>query len=352
MWNFIKKVLPKKCLGIDIGTSQVKVVEVYGTGRQKKLENYGQISWSGSPEKNAALPFGQDAGEAIKAIIKEADIKSKQVVFSIPDFLTFFTNLELPSMPKEELSQAIKYEAKRYIPLPVEEVTLDWQMIEGESSGKNIKILLVAVPNEIVRQYSEIAKSSHLDLLSLEAEAFSLSRSLLKESEKGPVALIDVGARSTVCSIVDDKILKISHSLDMAGDVFTSTLAEGLGIDFNEAETLKKQCGIKNNTGEEGGLLVREILTPLLDAALRKIKEILRNFYHQERKNIEKIIITGSASLLPGLDEYFKDSLGKEVEKGNPFSGIAYPPILDKTLAEMGPGFAIAVGSALRGFEY
>jgi Tfp pilus assembly PilM family ATPase len=101
------------------------------------------------------------------------------------------------------------------------------------------------------------------------------------------------------------------------------------------------------------GQTIREILLPLIDVILTEIKEILNNFYQQEKKEVEEIIIAGSTALLPGLKEYFKESLdNKEVKIGNPFSNIFYPPILEKTLTEIGPSFAIAIGSALRGLEH
>jgi len=366
MWNPFKTLVPKKFLGVDIGTSHIKIVEISKSGHGKKLENYGQLSGSAfyekpfrTLEKNTLFLSNQDIVKVIKAITEEAGIKTKQVVFSIPDFSSLFTNFELPPMTKEELPQAIRYEARQHIPLPLAEVTLDWQIIESkplDEKKTSFKILLVAVPNEVVNQYQEIARVSHLELFALEAEAFSLVRSLVAEDEKKPIALIDIGARSTTCSIIDKRILKTSHSFDISGNDLTSTLTKGLNISFSEAEKLKKQYGLEglNDTGlGREGQTVREILLPLIDLILREIKEILNNFYQQERKEVEKVIIAGSTALLPGLKEYFQQSLdNKEVKIGNPFSNIFYPPILEKTLMEMGPSFAIAIGSALRGLEH
>ena len=366
MWNPFKTLLPKNFLGIDIGTSYIKIAEISKSGHKKKLENYGQLSASAfyekpfrTLEKNTLFLSNQEIVEAIKAIIEEAGIKTRQVVFSIPDFSSLFTNFELPPMTKEELPQAVRYEAKQHIPLPLAEVTLDWQVIESrplDDKRTSFKILLVAVPNEVVNQYQEIARISQLELFALEAEAFSLMRSLVDEDEKKPIALIDIGVRSTTCSIIDKRILKTSHSFDISGNDLTSTLTKGLDISFAEAEKLKKQYGIeglRNDKVVRNGQTIREILLPLIDVILREIKEILNNFYQQERKEVEKIILAGSTALLPGLKEYFKESLdNKEVKIGNPFSNIFYPPILEKTLTEIGPSFAIAIGSALRGLEH
>ncbi len=364
MWNPLQLLIPKRFLGIDIGTSSVKVVEISKFGHRKKLENYGSISASvlykrpfRTFEKSTLLLSSDDIAKAILAVIEEAKIKTRQVIFSIPDFSTFFTNFVLPPMSQEEIPQAVRYEARQHIPLPLGEVTLDWQVIENKPlAGKttNLKILLVAVPNEVINQYQTIARLSQLELVSLEAEVFALVRSLIKEEEKEILALVDIGAQSTTCSIVEKRILKMSHSFDMSGDDLTMAVSKSLNIDFFEAEKLKEKYGIKglNSTPGEDSKIIKEILLPLIDVILREIEKTINNFYQQERKEIEKIIITGGTVLIPGLKEYFEAQLKKEVVISNPFSNIFYPPILEKTLEEMGPAFAIATGLALRGLEY
>jgi len=366
MWNPIQRFLSKRFLGIDIGTSYVKVVEIYKSGRLKRLENYGQISSSvfhqkpfRTFEKSSLLLSSQDIAEAIKSIIDEADVKTKQAVFSIPDFSTFFTSFDLPPMSKEELPEAVKYEARQHIPLPLTEVVLDWQIIKSkplDEKKMSFRILLVAVPNEVVRQYEEIARISQLEMIALEAEVFSLMRSLSKNNENKPAAIIDIGAKTTTCTVVDEGVIKTSHSFDMSGNDLAAALANEFGIDFSEAEKIKKQYGIKKEnvtTGAEGNdQVVRETLLPLVDVIIKEIKEVLDNFYRQEKKEVKKIIIAGGTALMPGLKEYFEESFDKrEIEIGNPFSGLSCPPVLEKALTEMGPSFAIATGAALRGLQ-
>ncbi len=357
MWNPIQILIPKRFLGIDIGTSYVKIVEVSKLGNRKKLENYGslpaQILYE-KPfrtfDKSTLLLSSSDVARAIKAITEEAKIRTTQAVFSIPDFSTFFTNFELPPMSREELPQAVRYEARQHVPLPLAEVTLDWQVIEASQSldekKTGFKILLVAVPNEVINQYREIAQMAKLELFALEAEVFSLIRSLIGEDEKKAIAIIDIGAQSTTCTIVEKKILRMSHSFDMSGNEFTKVISRGLNMGYPEAEKLKKEYGIKEKQE------VREILLPLIDVILREIEITFNNFYQKKGGEIQKIILGGGSALMPGLKEYFAENLKIEVEIANPFSSIFYPPILEKNLKRMGPAYAIAVGAALRGLEY
>jgi type IV pilus assembly protein PilM len=352
------KTAPKKCLGIDIGTASIKIVELSRLGgwRERiKLENYGEVSLFTLFEKpfrtferGSLLLSAQEISRAIKAILEEAKISTSRAVFSIPDFSTFFTTFELPPLTKKELPEAVKFEARRYIPLPLNEVTLDWSLIEGEvdeQKKEKLQILLLAVPNEVINQYREIAQLSQLQLLSLEAEVFSLVRSLIKKDKKIHV-LIDIGAQSTTISIIDRGILKRTHSFDVSGNELTRVLANALQIDYKEAEDFKKIYGLVSPEKA-----IAEILYPLIDLILREIEKISQEFYQSEGKNIDQVILAGKASLLPGLRDYFFSQLKKEVIIANPFSDIFYPPILEGTLKEMGPAYAVAVGAALRGLE-
>jgi len=360
LWTPLE-IIPKKSLGIDIGTSSIKIVELSRRGERRKLENYGEIAASvlyqkpfRTFEESTLLLASQDVSRAIKAVMEEAKIKTRRTVFSIPDFSSFFTSFELPPMTEAELPQAVRYEARQHVPLPLGEVTLDWQVIEGRVSNQKktkLKILLVAVPNEVINQYRKIAEISRLELLALEAEVFGLLRSLIGE-EKKTVLLVDIGAQSTTSSIVEKSCLKMSYSFDMSGNELTEVISKGLGVDYKTAENLKEKYGIISTPSQGAPASeVREILLPLVDVILKEIEKISQDFYQTEGKEIQKFILAGASAFLPGLKEYFRNYFKKEIEIANPFFNLFCPPILEKTLKEMGSSYAIAVGMALRGLE-
>jgi len=374
MTFFPFKIIPKKFLGIDIGTSAIKVVEMSRWGNSKKLENYGELqskSLYQKPfrtfEKSCLTLSSKDISRAIKAILEEAEIETRQAAFSIPDFSSFFTTFEIPAVPKKELSQVVKYEARRYVPVPLSEVVLDWKVIKNspvKNKEKPVSILLVTVPKEVVHQYQEIASLTELELLFLEAEVFGLIRSLVKpysplttlaKREKEIIAIVDIGAQSTTINIVDKQELKISRSFDrFSGNELTKILSKSLNLEYSEAEAIKKKYGLlekKEEPGLDMDVDVRSILLPLIDSMLTEIKKIFEDFYRKESKRIEKVILAGGTALLPNLEKYCQKELGKEVEIANPFTDIFYTSILEETLKEMGPSYAIAVGMALRGLE-
>ncbi len=360
LWTPFKKP-SKRFLGIDIGTTSIKIVELSGQKERIKLENYGEIGaqmFYKKPfrtfEKSTLLLSNKDIAKAIGAIFKEAKIENREAVFSIPDFSTFFTFLDLPPMTQEEISSAVQFKARQHIPLPLSEVVLDWSIIgsiieEGKVSNREkagIKVLLVAVPHEVINQYQEIARLSQIRLLALEAEVFGLVRSLIKD-KKGIITLVDIGAQSTTISIIENGVLKITYSFDVSGNELTRLLSKSLNISYNKAEELKKRHGIGFSEMKIG-----RILSPLIDLMLSEIEKISQNFYKTEGKEIEKVILAGGSALLPGLKEYSLKRLKKTVEIANPFTEIFYSPVLEQTLREIGPSYAIAVGMALRGLKF
>ena len=359
----------KNCLGVDIGTSSIKIVELSKHGETTKLEKYGEIYSEAvferpfrTFEKDTLLLSGREISRAIAAITKEAKISEKKAVFSIPDFSSFFTTFDLPSMTDEEIPQAVRFEARHHIPLPLSEVTIDWSIIKREPVDPKrvrLKILLVAVPNEVINQYQQIALLSNLRLAALEAEVFGLIRALIKEEEK-TVVILDIGAQSSNLSIIDQNILKSSYSFDVSANEIIQILAKTFNVDFQTAENLVKLYGITPIDKIDKDLKVpatanpqkiKEVLTPFADLMVIEVNRMSQTFFQTEQKEVGKVILAGGMALLPGLKEYAQTSLQKEVEVADPFSDIIYPPILEQTLRELGPSYAVAVGMALRGLE-
>lgn len=353
----IFKLFRKSFLGVDIGTSAIRVVELSKRGGGFKLENYGEVKTSALYRKESVIsvrgknliPSNQDIAKAIDAVLGEAKITVREVNLTIPDFSSFFTSFELPSLAKKEIQEAVRYEAHHYIPLPMSEVALDWQIIEGTVSkhkSTSLKVLTVAIPKEVVSQYQQIATFCQLNLKFLEAEVFALSRAAIREKEK-IVALLDLGAYSSTISIIEKGVVKTSHSFDISGNELTATLSRALNIDYEKAEKLKIEQGLKE--ADEKGELLKEIISPIIDLILVQFNKVSESFFQAEGKEVEKVILAGGSVLLPGLKEYFYDKIEKEIEIADPFKNISCPPLLEKTLKEIGPSYAIAVGAAMKG---
>ncbi|MEF8846914.1 MAG: type IV pilus assembly protein PilM [Candidatus Paceibacterota bacterium] len=337
-------------LGIDVGTSAVKLVELSENRGRIKVENYGQVRTKAfykepmSFEKGSFVLSVEDISKAIAAIVREAGVKAKRANFSIPDFSTFFTSFELPPMSKDELPEAIRFEARQHVPLPMSELTLDWSVVEGQYNQTRLKLLVVAIPERVVQQYKEIASESNLKLSSLEAEAYSVARSLSGASQKKMVALLDVGAQTTTINIVDHGTLKLSHSFDVSGNDFTQNIAKSLQLDYEEAEYFKQKYGIR-----EEGKAIRKVLLPRLDLITMELKKIMRRYQEDKEGSTSKVLLAGGTARMPGLKEYLSQELNQEVDVISPFADLYYPSILENRLEKLGPSFAVAVGLGIRG---
>ncbi len=357
MFKLFKKVFrikPRNFLGIDIGTSSVRVAEIGKDKHNYYLRNYGSIGSSAfkgeefrNSQKSIFSLSNENVAEAIAMILEKAGIETKEVGLSIPDFNSFFTNLELPAMNEDEISEAVRYQIRPFVPLSLEDITLDWSIVEGEPSKSPLKILAVAIPKEIVTQYQKVAEIANLELKFLESEVFSLARALSRNRKTEKViCLIDMGAKSTTCSILEGGILKISYTFNVAGSELTKAISRSLNIGYNKAEEIKRKNGLillESN--------VPKILNPLVDSILEEVKRVFREFYQAEGKEVNKIILSGGVALMPGLREYFANELKKETVIANPFSGINYPTVLETRLKNLGPVYGIATGLALKGLE-
>ena len=352
--NPFKVFFPKKMIGIDVGTSSIKIVELSRWGSGKTLENYGEIksiSLYKEPFKNqergSYLLSNYFVSRAIKAVLQEARIKTKAVIFSIPDFSTFCVSFELPPMTEKEINQAVYYSAPQYIPLPITETTLEWRLIGGTPGDKKspLKIFLVSIPNQVISQYQAVAKMADLDLYAVEAETLGLARALVG-NDKTSICLIDIGMQSTTINIIDKGNLKKSYSFNFSGSQLTQAISSALGLGKTEAEEIKNKQGL---ISKQGGAV--ETLYLLIDPLLLEIKRILSDFYQIEEREIQEIYLTGGTANLFGLREYFEETLKRKVKISNCFSDLLYPPILEENLKEMAPSFSVAVGVALGGLE-
>lgn len=357
--NPFKMFFPKKMIGVDIGTSSLKIVEISQLGQGIALENYGEMA-SDSFYKNSTSDGAQGSyllsnsfiAKVIRGILDESRIKNRSAIFSIPDFSTFCTSFDIPPMTSKEIPDAIRYNASQYITLPISEVTLDWHISPNTPGEKNSsqRVFLIAVPNQVVQQYQTIAKLAGLNLHALEAEALGIMRALKNtrslKTNKKIVCMVDIGIQSSTINIVDKDFLKKSYSFNFNSGQLSRVISSSLQIDKKAAEAIKDKEGLMYYRND-----VVKALYLLLDPLLIEIRSVCAEFFQTEQKQVEEIYLTGGTANLPGLKEYFSESLKKTVLVPNSFSGFLYPPILEESLRSMSPRFCAAVGVALGGLE-
>ena len=353
---FLKK-KKERSLGLDIGTSSIKIVELSQEGDKVELTNYGSLSGGpGEIFQSSSVKISlKQTTDAIRQVLEAARVAPAHTTMSIPIFSGFSTVISLPPMPEAELAQAVSFEAKKYIPLPLSEVQFEWTKLDRETGKKQgtgaspstssgqasqTQVLVVAVTSELINRYKEIAKSTGLTLSSLELDTFSLARSLKRE-EEGNTLIIDIGAQSTILTIIEKEWPVATRTIDVAGRELSKILASSLGIDFARAENLKRKEGVEAGRG---------VLYPLLDTIVAEGKRMTQEYTRRYKGAVERVVISGGGAQMPGIRAYMVKKMGRESVMAFPFRGILYPDELDGTLRDMGPSFSVAVGAALREF--
>ncbi|MEK7569572.1 MAG: type IV pilus assembly protein PilM [Patescibacteria group bacterium] len=353
----------ESAVGIDVGTSAIKVVEIKRKGGRAVLETYGAISlgpYAGADVGRVTnLPI-EKITEALKEVLKQAGVSSSSAGFSIPVRESLIFTLELPGQTKpEQIPAIVPTEARKYIPVPITEVTLDYFVLPkkeqsheeastplGGESGKT-EVLVVALQNESVSRFRSLVSETSLNASFFEIEIFATIRSTF-EHELSLVLLLDFGASSTKLTLVEFGTVRSYHTIARGGADITDSIATSLGVTFSEAEKVKKESGLSKNAAEKN---VADIIRTHVDYIFAEANTVLLAYEQKYGRTVSKVILSGGGALLHGLSEAAAENFRAEIELGEPFRKVNAPAFLDKVLAATGPEFAVALGLALRKLE-
>ncbi len=360
-------------LGVDIGSSAIKIVQIKKKNGQAVLETYGELALG----PYAGLGIGQAVAlppdKIAQALVdlmkeKEVNITTKKCGISIPFASSLMSVIEMPDVSAKQLSVMVPLEARRYIPVPISEVMLDWSIIpksevrpedsqefstaeagpsfNTEASANpalaKIDVLVVAIHQETIARYQEIVTKAGLEAGFFEIEIFSTMRAVLDETLQ-PVMIIDMGAASTKLYVVERGVIRSSHTINRGSQDITATVSKSLGLTLEQAEVIKREKGA---LGPDKNLT--DIIVLVLDYIFAEVNNALLAFEKKYNKTVAKIILVGGGSALKGLSELAKNNFKAEVFSADPFSKLSTPAFLTNILRETGPEFAVAIGLALR----
>ena len=353
----------KSVLGIDIGSSAIKVVQLKKKNGKAVLETYGAISLGpyGNTDIGSVTNLKtEDIVRALLDVMKESNVTVKTGILAIPSSSSLIFTISLPDkITEDKLSSVVPLEARKYIPVPITEVSLDWFVLpkEADSSEINImnntvaqkipdpktEVLVVAIHNDILGRYQEILKDTDIHSDSFEMEIFSNIRASFSH-DLAPVLLMDFGASKTKLSIIEEGVVHVFHVVNRGGADITKNIVSSMGISFAEAEKLKRSIGLDANSNPE----VADIIRLSVDYILSDTNSVVFAYQKKYNKNISKVILTGGGSLTKGLIERAVSNFHTEVIYSNPFSKTEAPAFLLPILEISGPEFSVAVGLALR----
>ncbi len=345
-------------VGIDIGTSSIKVVQVKQNSGKIALETYGELSLGSyaNTESGKVATLAPDIiARAVGDILKESNVTTRAANISIQSQATLVFILELPQVTPSELATLIPNEARKYIPVPLTEVSLDWYAIpdkvtysEEAVSGikKKMEVVVVAVRNETLSQYKQISELAGLDVRGEEIEIFSAIRSVFHR-EISPTIIVDYGASTTKVAIVEYGVVRAHHVINRGSAFTTEALVRSMNISFDKAEELKRTVGMMVVPGQES---VAEAIHANAQYIIDEIQAALLEYERGSHKAVTKIILCGGGSSLPGFKEKVATSFGVETILGNPFDKTESPEFMHPVLAKSGPEFTVAMGLALKNF--
>lgn len=337
-------------IGLDIGFSSFKVV-VLSTDKVPKLISLGQIA---SPQPGIISDSDLDleaVATAIKNLMHEIGASEDDVIIALPESKIFTRVIyDLPFLTNEELSQAIKYAAEEFVPLPIEQVNLNYQVIfRSAQKGPESRtvVFVVATPKPLVEKYLKVLNMASLKPLAIETELIAAARALVGNNPYSPPTLIvQFGSTTTDFAVFADNLVLLTRSISTGSIALTRTIAQSFNFDLTQAEEYKKVYGILPDQLEGKQFA---ILKPIMDVIITETKRVIQSQEIQNpQRPIKRAVLTGGGAKLPGLVVYMADSLGLEVQEADPWISVEKDPALKQKLQTDAPLYTVAVGLALR----
>jgi type IV pilus assembly protein PilM len=355
-------------LGVDIGASSIKLVELANEKGRARLMTYGYAELPVSDAGGLLIDDTKKAGELLAEVCKKAGCRSTIAMAALPMSNVYSTILSLPpTKDRKQLKPIIDVEIGKLSPLPLSEMITYSTFLDGEEKKseksqtaqmtemdeKEIKVLVTGAAKTLVQKYVEIFKVAKLQLQALDTESFALIRSLVGK-DKSAIMIIDLGARRSNITIVEKGIPFVTRSVNLGGDAITSRMSASINVDMAQAERMKRDFGEVQSTQSTlaGGLPV--LLEPVFQSLVNEIRyafQLFANMEFTETKKVEKIILTGGSAHLPRVPEYLSATLNMNVYRGDPWARVVYPQDLSVVLEEIGPRMSVAVGLAMREIE-
>jgi len=346
-------------LGLDIGTSSVKAVQLKKAPIGPELIAYAIAPLPRTAVEEGNIKDPQTVVAVIKEMLKTSKIRPERNFASISGQNVIMRFTKLPVMTPDELDQTVRIEAEQYVPYAIEEVSITHAVlneITEEEGGGKYSILLVVAQKELVNSYLEVLKSSGVQAEIVDVDTIAainaLENSIMETagSQEGGevVAIIDTGARTTNISVLKSGILMFTRNIPIAGNQVTQALMK-MNQEFDQAEAIKIQEG-EVAIGDTGGNEVAELVKDTVEELASEIRRSFDYFKAQSREPlIHKIILSGGGANLKSFNTYLSNELGVDVSMGNPLQGVNVTVPETDILYNNLQQFTVAIGLALRG---
>lgn len=343
--------MARTVVGLDVGFSTIKVVELAREKEQPKLISWGSIN---SPQPGLSSDADTDleaVALAIKKLYSTVKITQKEVVVALPESKVFTRVIDdLPYLTDNELSSAIRYASEEFIPLPASEVNLNWQVLfrsDPKDKRPRTVVFVIASPKNVVEKYIKVLSMADLRPVALETEVVAAVRSLVGNNPFSPNTLVvQMGTTTTDLAVVSKGLVWLTRSTPTGGLALTRALSQHFNFEMVQAEQYKKVYGLLQDQLEGK---VYETLKPLVDAIAGECRRLIQAFQTKyTSQQIKRVVLSGGGAKMPGLVIYMANALGLEVQEADPWYGIVKDKSLVGQLVVEAPQYSVAVGLALR----
>ncbi|MFH1289523.1 MAG: type IV pilus assembly protein PilM [Patescibacteria group bacterium] len=336
--------------GLDMGSHNLKAVEFKKRGEEFHLVSLGSIPSTPKGIFSEAETDLNALSEAVKKLLDEAKVSSKNVSAALPQDKVFTRTITMPFLKDDELNSAIKWEIEQYVPIPVEEVEIAHQVV-GKlkiEEQEKIQVLIVAAPKKLIEKTLKVLKSASLNPLGLETEIIAIARSLVPPVSDA-ILVVDLGAKATDMAIVENGSVVFSRSIPTAGEALTRAVSSSFNLDSSQAESYKKAYGV-DKTKLEGK--VGAVINPILTSIISEVEKTVQYFQTQTKKETKRIILSGGTAGLPEVVSLMASQLNMEVQVGDPFRQIKMDDEMKQALSKVYPSvFAVAAGLAMKDID-
>jgi type IV pilus assembly protein PilM len=349
--SFLKKEDVGQSLGVDIGTSSIKVVQLRREKDRIILDTYGEVALGpyGGLVAGQAVHLGEEKLlEALQSIFKEAKVTATNAVISIDAAAAYVSLIKVPKVDDDQLKTMIPIEARKYIPIPLTEVQMDWWHIPSTINlgGKDntLSVVLAAVSNEVLMTYDRVVKKIGLTNVEYEIPGYSLIRSSPPHTHK-MVMYVDIGAQYTVLSVVNQGVVLDMHVISHGSQESTMQLSKALSIPIDTAEQTKRTFGYR---GDSSNPYIKDVMDLSSYPLFGEVARLSLMYERKYNQHIEGIILAGGGSRVIGIVDVYAKTVHIAGRIATPFERVSVPEFLGEMIERVGPSYAVALGCALK----
>ena len=342
-------------LGLDISSSAVKLLELSEYENRFRVESFAVEPLPANSVVEKTIVDVESVGESIRRAIKKSGTTLSQVAVAVAGSAVITKIISMPAaLDESELASQIELEADQYIPFPLEEVALDFDVVgETENHPELVDVLLAACRSETVDARVASVELGGLTAEIVDVEAYALENAMMLISSQLPdagfgrtIAVADIGSTMTTLNVVHDHRIIYTREQVFGGKQLTEEIQRRYGLSYEEAGMAKRQGGLPDN-------YIPDVLEPFKEAIVQQVSRSLQFFFSSSRHNaIDHLVIAGGCASIPGTDEMIEQQVGIKTSIANPFASMTISPKVDtQALADDAPAMMIACGLALRSFD-